>query len=147
MPTVEAVCVDASLYLSILMPDEHSPEALARFEAWRTDDVDIIAPTVFVWECLNALRQSVRRERLTDSEALDLVGDLIALPIAIVPVEEAAGDVWSRFVVDLGLPSVYDATYLAVAHLEGCELWTEDRRLYNTVREHIPWVRCASLEA
>ncbi|MFP4248495.1 MAG: type II toxin-antitoxin system VapC family toxin [Armatimonadota bacterium] len=146
MSTMESVCVDASLYLSILMPDEHSPEALAKFEAWHADDVDIIAPSVFVWECLNALRQSVRRQRLTDEEALDLLGDLVALPVGIVPVEDAAEDVWKRFVVAFSLPSVYDATYLAVADAEGCELWTEDRRLYRTVHEHLPWVRCASLE-
>jgi len=147
MRRADTVCVDASLYLSILMPDEHSPEALARFKEWRTQDVEIIAPSVFVWECLNALRQSVRRGRLMDEEALELLDDLVALPVGIVPIEDAAEEVWSRFVVEFGLPSVYDATYLAVADAEDCELWTEDHRLYRTVHEGLPWVRCASLEA
>ena len=38
-------------------------------------------------------------------------------------------------------PRAYDAQYLAVAELEGGELWTVDRRLYNSVKSSLPWVR------
>lgn len=36
---------------------------------------------------------------------------------------------------------IYDASYLAVAHLYDCELWTADGRLYNAVHSKLPWVR------
>lgn len=42
---------------------------------------------------------------------------------------------------DLGLPAVYDAHYLALAERMGCELWTADERLWNSVRTSLSWVR------
>ncbi len=41
----------------------------------------------------------------------------------------------------LNQPRAYDAQYLAVAEREGCEFWTTDRRLYNSVNDALPWVR------
>jgi len=38
-------------------------------------------------------------------------------------------------------PKAYDAQYLAVADLLGCELWTADRRLASAVAGELPWVR------
>ena len=32
---------------------------------------------------------------------------------------------------DFGFATVYDATYLALAELQGCEFWTADERLFN----------------
>jgi predicted nucleic acid-binding protein len=36
---------------------------------------------------------------------------------------------------------IYDACYLAIAHLHSCDMWTADRRLYNAVHEKLRWVR------
>ena len=35
----------------------------------------------------------------------------------------------------------HDAAYLAVAEILGCELWTADERLYNSVKTDMPRVR------
>ena len=39
------------------------------------------------------------------------------------------------------LLATYDAHYLALAHIEGCECWTADKRLWNVVKEKLTWVR------
>jgi predicted nucleic acid-binding protein len=39
------------------------------------------------------------------------------------------------------LPAVYDAHYLALAEREGCDYWTADKRLWNSVKGMVPWVR------
>ena len=41
----------------------------------------------------------------------------------------------------LSPPSAYDAHYLALAESYQCECWTGDKRLRNTVRKELPWVR------
>jgi len=41
-------------------------------------------------------------------------------------------------------PTAYDAHYLALAEMLGCEFWTADRRLYNAVKEELPWVKWLS---
>jgi len=40
-----------------------------------------------------------------------------------------------------GLPATYDAYYLALAEHEGCELWTADTRMWNSIRGKLTWVR------
>ena len=38
-------------------------------------------------------------------------------------------------------PAAYDSHYLALAEMLSCELWTGDRRLYNVVKDELPWVK------
>ena len=38
-------------------------------------------------------------------------------------------------------PTAYDAQYLAVAERLQCEFWTVDERLYNAVKQALPWVK------
>ena len=40
-----------------------------------------------------------------------------------------------------GLPAAYDAHYLALADLLGCEFWTDDRRLLRQVSHDLLFVR------
>ena len=43
--------------------------------------------------------------------------------------------------VQFNQPTAYDTAYLALAQLDRCDFWTADRRLYNTVKEELPWVK------
>jgi predicted nucleic acid-binding protein len=46
-----------------------------------------------------------------------------------------------KLVKEFNRPRAYDVTYLALAQLEGVELWTADERLYNAVKGKLAWVR------
>ena len=52
-------------------------------------------------------------------------------------IQESALEFATRF----NRPKAYDAQYLALADLLGCELWTADRRLVSAVAGKLPWVR------
>jgi len=39
------------------------------------------------------------------------------------------------------LPTVYDATYAALAELRGCEFWTADKVFYDTVKAVLTFVK------
>jgi len=41
-------------------------------------------------------------------------------------------------------PTAYDAYYLALGEIAGCDVWTADRRLYSAVRDTLQWVRWLS---
>jgi predicted nucleic acid-binding protein len=129
------------------MPDEDSREMDSIWEAWLEESLSVNAPGLFLWECLNALRRAVCGERLSEQRAGEARSALLSAPISLAPMAKKADEVWEEFVLVYDLPTVYDAVYLATADELGCELWTEDHRLYRTVHEHLPWVRCASLEA
>jgi predicted nucleic acid-binding protein len=38
-------------------------------------------------------------------------------------------------------PTVYDATYLALAELSQCEFWTADEKLFKQVRDKLTFVK------
>jgi predicted nucleic acid-binding protein len=40
-----------------------------------------------------------------------------------------------------GFATVYDATYLALAELRGCEFWTADERLFQRVKDTLTFVK------
>lgn len=42
---------------------------------------------------------------------------------------------------DLNLPAAYDAHYLVLAELLGCEFWTDDQSLLRQTRDRLPYVR------
>jgi predicted nucleic acid-binding protein len=44
----------------------------------------------------------------------------------------------------LGLRTFYDASYLALAEMRNCDLWTANRRLYRTVKGKLDYVRLTS---
>ena len=136
----QEVVVDASLVAMWVLPEPLTASALALATDWARVNVQAIAPCFMLAEVTSAIYKRVRRGELdlpSADEALDIV-----LGFGVRLTEEP--DLHRRA---LGLayhndrPSPYDAHYLALAERHHCELWTGDERLYNAVRQRIPWIR------
>jgi len=73
--------------------------------------------------------------------AAALLGHVLAWPIVLWDENQRlralALDLAARF----ERPNAYDAQYLAVADMIGCELWTGDKLLVNAVGGRLPWLR------
>ena len=134
------VCVDASLFLSIVLDDPHQATASRLWEGWLSAGTQLVAPPLFYAEITSVIRLSNHRGDLSPLAAHEILSAGLSSPIEIWPDSRAlqprALDLAARF----GHPRAYDAQYLAVAELLGCELWTVDRRLVNSVSSHLPWV-------
>lgn len=112
--------VDASAVIALFIPDEDSLSAL-------TGDrlVGSIAPTLWPYEVLSALRNAERMGRIAHDDAVQAATALARLPIEFVhPSFQDVLAVSRR--TDL---SVYDASYLALALTSRLPLATVDRRL------------------
>jgi len=66
--------------------------------------------------------------------ALHLLGVRLVYPEGL---HQRAWELARRF----NRSQAYDSHYLALAELLGLELWTADDRLYNTVKDALPWVK------
>jgi len=147
MAQPEAACIDASIFVKVLLPDERDPGVDAAWKSLLQADIPLFAPVLFRWETSNAVLQAVRRGRITKSDALELLGEIVTAPITVMPTGDLLLDAWRNFVLPFDMPAVYDSVYLALAHWLDCEFWTADRRLYRLVREALPWVRMVPPEA
>ncbi len=136
----EVVVVDASLAAMWVIPESHSLKALGLAERWATERTRVLAPCLVLPEVTNALYKRVTRKELaldTAQRALDIILEF-DIEIHEEPSLSHRGMEWAQ---RLKQPTAYDGHYLALAEHVGCELWTDDRRLYHAARRDAPWVR------
>jgi predicted nucleic acid-binding protein len=135
------VCVDASLAIKVVVPEAGSDKADALFDQWASEETQLIAPMFFEVETDSILRQkaSLRRE-LTADQAQRAFASLRALPIKTKHSAEQRERAW-EIAREFQFPTVYDATYLALAELSKCEFWTADEKLFKQVRDKLTFVQ------
>ena len=135
------VCVDASLAIKVVVKEPDSDKADALFAQWSNEGTQLIAPAFFDVETDSILRQKViLRQELTPAQAEAAFIVLQALPIRQLTVPAQRQRAW-QIATEFGFATVYDATYLALAELQGCPFWTADKRLFDQVKVRIPFVK------
>ena len=138
--SVNEVVVDASLALKWVVEEPYSEEAYALLADWRGRRRRLLAPALFLYEVTNALAKRMQRRQLTLEQGKERLrfflesGPLLQQLGALHP---RALELTERF----GLPTAYDAHYLALAESHRCQCWTADERLWKTVKGEFPWVR------
>ncbi|MDA8189662.1 MAG: type II toxin-antitoxin system VapC family toxin [Dehalococcoidales bacterium] len=134
------ICVDASLAAKWIFPEDYSLQALALL----SDNVEakerIVAPPLLSIELANVIRQRMLRKSLTLDDAKRLLNQFWSLSIAVVAPAMLSEE---ALVIahDFNLPAVYDAHYVALARMLGCDLWTNDQRLLRTLENRLPFVK------
>jgi predicted nucleic acid-binding protein len=119
--------------------EEFSDEARELLKDMDAKAVDCIAPDILPAEIASAFLRAVRRGRLTFSEAIEAVRELVATPIRLYPSSallERALQIAHTYQQGL-----FDCLYVALAEREGVELWTGDERLVNALSPHFPFIR------
>jgi predicted nucleic acid-binding protein len=135
------ICVDASLAAKWLLPEPHSPEAIALLRACLSAGDRMVAPPLLPIEVTNVLRQRMRRPPgLTLPDVFQLPRQFLTFPVALTA---PAGlyELALTLADTHNLPAVYDAHYLALAQMLGCTLWTADQRLLTTVGGRLSFVK------
>jgi len=132
------VCVDASLVLNLLLPDEPDDHLSPLWSKWTETQTAVFGPPLIYAEVPSALRHAVQSRRIS-AEVGDLAFETFQrLGIEISTRSDLHVVAWA-LAKTYNQSRVYDAMYLAAAQAEGCELWTADRWLVNAVK--LPWVR------
>ncbi len=140
---MSAICLDASFVLDLLLP---TPMTAAAERIWRdlaSREVALVAPPLLFPETASGIRRWVHTSRVSAAAGETLFQYFCRMDFGIVAFPHLYRRAW-QLATQFNQPRVYDAQYLAVAEHEGCELWTSDRRLYNTAHSVLPWVRLVS---
>lgn len=132
------LCVDASVVVRLLN-GTLQPETAERWDGARQAGRSLIAPTLIGYEVANSLYQSHRAARTPVSALLLSMNAFSALRIQLIGDDLLHGAALT-IAANFDLPASYDAHYLAAAERFQIELWTADRRLFNSVAKRLPWV-------
>ena len=139
------VCVDASVLIHWLVPQQSDPRVYDLVDGWLEDGVELIGPALLFSEVISVLRMQVYKGTMESDDVERIVRLFLRLGIRRIEhltLYQRAFELATRF----GHPRAYDAHYLAAAEQEGCEFWTMDRPLYESVRRELPKVKHASQE-
>lgn len=132
------VCVDASVVLMLLLPDDLTPHAETLWRRWVRESIEPVTAPLFFAEVTSVLRERVYHGRLEPEEGDAAFASFMDLPVRSVQPNGLQPQAWS-LARKYNRPKAYDTQYLAVAAELGCDLWTGDRRLVNSI--NAPWVR------
>ncbi len=136
------ICVDASLMVSLLVPERFSQAALSLWQEWVLKNCQTVAPLLLRYEVTSALYRKTLQDSVLVEDAHKALEQFLALDIEWVdpphlPVRAIElAELFKR-------PNTYDAHYLALAEYLDCPFWTGDKRLYNATKDgfsHIQWV-------
>ncbi len=134
-------CIDASVIVKLALKGEPHRVTTRRLVRESTAaGIELIAPPLFESEVDTVIRKRVVAGKLSLEDAHKAYHVLDRAPVQIIAhpgLRQKARDIAERF----NLPTVYDATYAALAELRGCEFWTADKVFYDAVKEMLPFVK------
>ncbi|MGB6873248.1 MAG: type II toxin-antitoxin system VapC family toxin [Dehalococcoidia bacterium] len=134
------VCVDASLAIKLVVRETFSDRALDLWQNWIESGVEPIAPPIFPFEVSSVIRNKYVRNELTAEEAERAFNLFTRLKFIVLTSETLLKEAWDM-AKELGLPTLYDTAYLALAKLCNCEFWTADEVLINSLQGKFSWVK------
>ena len=119
-------CIDASVIVKLALKGEPHRITTRRLVRESTAaGIELIATPLFESEVDTVIRKRVVAGKLSLDDAHKAYRVLDRAPVEIVThpdLRQKARDIAERF----NLPTVYDATYAALAELRGCEFWTAE---------------------
>lgn len=133
------VVVDASFLLKIFLPEEESDQVEGKWRSWIEDSVEIIAPTLFVFEVSSVIRNKVYRGILEEHDAKDIIDQMRDLDLALIYTEDLLDIAWEVGSA-LNTSTLYDCFYIALSTFLEIPLWTCDKKLFNAAKKKFPLI-------
>jgi predicted nucleic acid-binding protein len=132
--------LDASVVLKWYLFDErYGRKALDLLHRFITKELNILSPSLLEYEVINGLTIAQKRGRIKEEKILEAIEGFFDLQIDLKDLSHFYPralhycKVYHR--------SIYDASYLALAEVEGISLITADEGLYRVMKSHLKWVK------
>jgi predicted nucleic acid-binding protein len=122
---MRAYVVDTSILIQHFVEDADT-EHVDRLFDQLGPDVTLYLPEICLTECANVLWKRARFHGLPNTQAGQLLNDLLALPLQLLPTAPALGRA-----LEIGLAdslAIYDSVYIALAETLGVPLITADAK-------------------
>jgi predicted nucleic acid-binding protein len=130
--------IDSSVAFKWVVPEADSDSALRLRDDFLSGTHELIAPSIFPIELAHALTRAERQARVSNTQALRLLTDVLQLGLDLhesLTLLPRAVELSSSMRI-----GVYDCLYVALAERESCELVTADSRLVNVLQPALPFI-------
>ncbi len=134
---ISQTVIDTSFLLKLFLPENNSEKAHRLWSLWIDDAVQIVAPSLIIYEAGSVIRNKVYRKVLTEMEGNKIIEFIKQLDIVLVYNENLLEESW-QISSELKTSSLYDCFYLALAKLLNAPLWTADKKLFETAHNCVP---------
>lgn len=135
----DQVAIDASFLLKIFLPESKSDQVEDLWKRWIEDHIEIVAPTLIIFEVSSVIRNKVYRNILSEEEGEEIIKLLKIPDFSLIYTEELLDIAWEVSTA-LNTPTLYDCFYLALPKLLRIPLWTADKKLYQSTKREFPFV-------
>ncbi|MGH2457834.1 MAG: type II toxin-antitoxin system VapC family toxin [Chloroflexota bacterium] len=133
--------IDASLAMRIVLPSPTAPAAAQLFAEWRRAEARVLAPPLWLAECVSTVRTSVYAGAISAARGRTAIDEILDLEVEVVPTDAGQCRAAFDWAEKLGQSKAYDGFYLALAETSRAPFWTADRRLANAARQlALTWV-------
>ena len=134
------IVVDASTAIKTVVPEDMSNKADALISEAKDSEIELIAPHLYEPETISVLSRKVWERKLTKTQADMALKALKDIPVKLSSFSDQADRAWI-IARQFNMRYAYDAFYVALAEYRNCELWTADKKLYDTVHNTFPFVK------
>jgi predicted nucleic acid-binding protein len=134
------IVIDAGVFLASVLQEQYSDQVAALLEWVKNEGLSLAAPELCRYEMASSLRKIAHRGPISPPDGERLLTYLLSQPVRYFVDRTLILQAYA-LATQYRLPTAYDAQYLALAERLGCDLWTYDRRLFNTVQQHLTWIR------
>jgi predicted nucleic acid-binding protein len=121
--------IDSNVAVWTVVPLVAGLDVTGRVARWQGEGVRLVAPMLWLSECVSAIRGGVYAGVITEEEGRDALDDLFALEVEMVPMNPQHCRSAFEWATRLGQARAYDGFFLTLAEELGAEFWTADRRL------------------
>ena len=134
------VVLDASLAIMWAIPEQYTTSALILAEQWLHNKTHLLAPCLLLTEITNAIYKRVLRNEINMVSAHKALNIILEFNIELLE-ESGLSHRSMELAHSLKMPATYDAHYLALAEKYNCNLWTGDKKLYNSAKSSLNWIK------
>lgn len=136
----DRIVIDTSVALKWQFRDELEIEqAIHILGDFIDGKTELISPTLFAYEIVNAVHIAVVKKRIPEKEGLAAVNDILAVGIKLIDFAELAESTFN--IAQNYKRSAYDSAYLSLAEKEGCVMYTADKHLFNALKNNIKFIK------
>ena len=86
--------IDASFLIKLFLPEESSDKVHALWSSWIERSIEVIAPTLIMFESASVIRKKLNRKLLNKTDAAETIKRMKRVDMTLVYTDELLEGVW-----------------------------------------------------